>query len=214
MASITRSICPFRVQSDLDSVAITFEGSTSYLTPDITKIAKGVLGGLAQIPVINFIGEKICEVMTHFNFDMTDTQEAIQILLWIEGIQFTVLRMAALAALTFYIVILGPIIEEVVFRGFVNPWVRGKLEENGYDVTHNSLHKALYWTLCGMAFGAVHFSTSQGWMNVPIIVATGLMGVTFSILRDEETSDITAPTVAHITNNGLAFTNYFLTPKG
>lgn len=214
MASITSQGRPFRVQSDFDSVAITFEGSTSVLSPDVTKIAKGILGGLVKFPVVNFIGDKICEIMTHFNFDMTDAQEAVQILMWIEGIQSAILRTAALAALTFYAVILGPIIEEVLFRGYVNPWIRGKLEANGYDVMNNSLHKALYWTLCGTAFGAAHFSTSQGWMNVPIIVALSVGGVILSALKDEETSDITAPTVAHMTNNGLALTNYFLSPKG
>jgi membrane protease YdiL (CAAX protease family) len=152
--------------------------------------------------------------MTYFNFDMTDTQEVVQIMLWIEGIESAFLRTTALAALTFYAVILGPIIEEVIFRGCVNPWIKGKLEENGYDIANNSLHKALYWTLCGTAFGAAHFSPTQGWLNIPVIVVTGLAGITLSMLKDEETSDITAPTATHMTNNGLMFAAYFLSKEG
>jgi len=214
MASITREDFPFRVQGNIDSVDITYLGSTSHLSADVAKIAKGILGGLAQIPIINFIGDKICEIMTYFNFDMTDTQEAVRILMWIEGIESVLLRSAALATLTFYAVILGPIIEEVIFRGCINPWIKGKLEENGYDIANNSLHKALYWTLCGTAFGAAHFSPTQGWMNVPIIGALSAGGVILSMLKDEETSDITAPTAAHVTNNGLAIAAHFLTKEG
>lgn len=177
---------------------------------DVPKIATGVFATLAAYPAIHYCIEKVCDAMTYFNFDLTEKQEAIQILDWIFEVGSTFAKTALLASFIFYVVILGPLLEEALFRGGFNVWMKNKMEGWGYDVMNNSLHKALYWTICGTFFGAAHLSPTQGWTNLPIFIGTSLMGIFFSSLKDEASNDLTAPSVAHMLNNGISVTRLLL----
>ncbi|MBX7067508.1 MAG: CPBP family intramembrane metalloprotease [Parachlamydiales bacterium] len=177
---------------------------------DSPKIGTGVLASIAVYPVVHYAIEGVCDLMAYFKFELTESQDAVRLIQWIQEIGSTVVRTALLTTFLFYVVILGPILEEAIFRGGFNGWMKTKMEGWGYDVINNTFHKAIYWTICGTVFGLAHLSPTQGWANIPIVIGTSLVGIACSALKDEESKDITAPCAAHMAFNGISVTRLLL----
>lgn len=88
------------------------------------------------------------------------------------------------------VVIVGPIMEEVIFRGFLN----------------KILFK--HWRLVGIIFSSLLFGAAHVPTNLPswLIYAGGAF--VFAYLY-EKTDDLAYPIILHILNNAIASLNYF-----
>lgn len=197
------SVC-FRPTPDVQP--IEFHVSTS-----LHELFVGCVSAIALVPVHDYLDNKICVWMTQMKFNISPLQDAVALWKLIQGIASPVLRVATKASFLFYVVILGPIIEEVFMRGFFNGWLKNKFIEKGYDL-NEPMTKALYLAIGGMCFGAIHLSSLQGWTNVPIFIMTSLSGVWLSILKNEETNSLTASCWNHMTHNAIAVA-CFITKK-
>ncbi len=164
---------------------------TDTIVDTVKSIALGILATLAISPIINYLTEKSFELMQQWGFDFSSAQEAVQILLALEP---GVLKVAFIG----YVIFLGPLIEEYLFRGLLYP-----LMQEWIGDPDSYLSKALCVLGNGLLFGAMHLSPFQGWTNLPVFLATFLLGCLFAALR-EYTGNITASTTSHILHNAAA----------
>lgn len=162
----------------------------------IKDIALGVFAFIVELPLLDLAERKICEWMRHLNLDISKPQDII--LIWNAGnnLPHQFLILAYKTAWLSYIVIFGPILEEQVFRN----WLQTTQKEWSHDPTTLKSRISRVVTNA-LIFGAAHLSTFQGWTNVPIFVVTSLLGGVFATLR-EITGNIKASSTAHILHNG------------
>lgn len=186
------------IQSAPEARPLEFSISTS-----VYEMSVGIISAVAAVPVLDYLETKVCEWMTNMQFDISSLQDVVYLWEMIQGISSPIIQVATKVSFLFYVVILGPIIEEVLCRGFFNGWLKNQFIENGYDLSE-PLVKALYLGIAGVFFGALHLSPFQGWANVPIFVMTSIGGVLLSMLKDEETNSLTASSWGHMTNNAIA----------
>jgi membrane protease YdiL (CAAX protease family) len=138
----------------------------------------------------------VVDLMVRWGFDLSPAQDIMAI--WTAAACFpSPLNIVLLTALVAFIVIIGPIIEEFVFRHLLHGCLEG--------ITDNPVLRVL---ANGVIFGAAHLSSAQGWKNVPIFLVTGLLGIVNSALR-EATGDIVSSSTAHILHNGTVM-GFFL----
>jgi len=98
----------------------------------------------------------------------------------------------------FSIVILAPLIEETLFRGFFQTFIRQHL---------GSKHAILITSLC---FSFFHYSSDQGLGNIPIIGSLFILALFLGYLYERQGSLI-APIALHATFNAISVMNiYFL----
>ncbi len=181
--------------------------ASSGLHSVITNVAKAALGvavGFAIQPFVSLLGDKIFQVMTGFKLDMSADQDIISIWKDLDQFPLSILRVTLKTALAGYIVFLGPLLEELMFRLGLQELFKSLVENpdsilNGIARTFGN----------GFVFGLAHLSPMQGWVNVPIFCITFALGCVFTLLT-ELTGDIVSSSAAHMTYNGIVM-SHFLT---
>lgn len=88
------------------------------------------------------------------------------------------------------VIFIVPIIEELLFRGYLQEWLRGWLGRR----------RAI--ALGGMIFSAFHFSFSQGFSNVELLTSLFLLSLFLGFLY-EKTRSLFAPIGLHMAFNTL-----------
>lgn len=180
-----------------DSIRDTFDCSDDTLDK-IKKIALGAIVFIASIPVLKLIERGVEALLDKFKIVLTEEQEVIQV--WRSLGNMPMIGVVLQVALLAYIVILGPILEEYIFRDLLY------CESGQSDTFCTQVFRVVS---NGFLFGLCHLSPYQGWTNLPIFAITFVLGCIFAILR-EISGDIIAPTIAHILNNGVVMF-FFLT---
>lgn len=168
------------------------------------KIIFSVITSLSFIPPIQLLGSKIIKQIRFLN----PSSQADPISIWnfLKG-GLNPLQTILKSLFIFYVVILGPVIEERFFRDSLQNKLKSILTDLGCDLTYYKTEILLH-VLNGALFGLFHLSPFQGVMNLPVFVTTTLLGIFFSWLK-EKTGDLKAPTTAHILNNGVIVAGLF-----
>lgn len=180
------------------------EGACSFFSCDciseetairIGKVALGVLTFVVVTPLISLAVKGVSDLLVSYGCDVSPKQDVMQV--WDELSELpAVFSIPLKTVLGVYIVALGPILEEVIFRYALRDFLANVV------VDQNTFWGKVEMVLLnGLAFGAAHLSPGQGWTNVIMFVFTFLFGCVLAILR-EVTGDIIAPSAAHIANNG------------
>ena len=190
---------------------VCFESSESFasnaLHPVVTTAAKAALGvavGFAIQPYACLLGGKIFQVMTGLKFDMSADQDIISIWKDLDQFPLSIIGGALKTALAGYIVFVGPLLEEIMFRLGLQELFKSLVENP--DSILNSIARTFG---NGFVFGLAHLSPMQGWVNVPIFCITFAIGCVFTLLT-ELTGDIISSSAAHMTYNGIVM-SHFLT---
>lgn len=138
--------------------------------------------------VANILAVILVNVASGFmNFDVNQTQEGIQ--------DISSLRTQLDYVLTFLtLVVLAPIVEEVLFRGYL------------YSKTRRYLGMVASSLIVSAVFGALH-----GQWNVGIVVFA--MSVVCCFIREKITGTIWASVLTHMLRNGLAFYILYVNPS-
>jgi uncharacterized protein len=89
------------------------------------------------------------------------------------------------------IVLIVPLVEEVLFRGFLQTWMRQKW----------GIKRSIFFT--SLIFACFHFSYSQGWNNIELIVSLFLLACFLGFLYERQRS-IWAPVGLHMMFNGIS----------
>lgn len=200
MATITNNLRP--IQSPAPSAQAGYFSSEQLIR--IKQVALGVLVFLVEVPITDWVMRKTVDLMVFFNFDLSDGHQIVQLWTVTEGFTLGLLNMTFKAAVFVYTIILGPILEEWLFRDLLHNNMRTWIKN-----PDSSCHKVVRVLLNGLIFGTVHLSPFRGWANAPIFLISFLLGTTFAALR-EVTGNTVASTTTHILHNGDAML-YFLT---
>ncbi len=101
-----------------------------------------------------------------------------------------------------YAVVGAPILEELAFRGGLQDYLAE------YETKPNNGDGLSWERFCTIAkvsfiFGLCHTSSAQGWLNIPIVVSIGLLGLVMGLTK-ELTGSLWAPWALHATNNAIA----------
>lgn len=166
----------------------------------IKKVVVGIFATIIEIPVVGLIITGVVTVLDYFKCDLSNPQDIERIWDNLDA-PSKFARIAMKTALFGYIVILGPILEEFVFRIILHRILEEYCTLFNID-TNSTQNKTLRILLNGLIFGFMHLSDEQGWSNVIIFISTFLSGCLYDYLR--EVSDSILPSTAgHMFNNFL-----------
>ncbi len=165
----------------------------------ISKIALGIITGILCVPINQHISFVVTGILGYFGIELIAQQDCIKHLNKTRN--YPLIHNFFLL----YICLLGPIIEEIGFRGVLESTLK-KYLINPNDITS----KIARIIIPSLLFGAAHLSVSQGYTNIAIFSTAVLLGIAFQLLK-AETGDLVAPCAAHITHNttALAYIFYF-----
>ncbi len=149
-----------------------------------------------------FLIDKISHLLKNtFNLSPTKEQQNISFLVKDNSL--------ASIVMSIYIAIGVPIIEEIIFRGFLHNYFEITTKESSQNKVSsnngaiNRLEKIKTILKTSLIFGLMHFSPLNGWTNISIITITTFIGIITSILK-EKTNDLWASVSFHCTNNTIA----------
>lgn len=150
----------------------------------LTPIKLGMLSIFIAFPLSILVKEGISHMNSYF-FSIESPKQAMAGGLLV--LKETPLLFFSLAAL---VTLAGPLIEEVLFRGYLQSWLKKKWGRN--------------LSLCATAliFAAVHFEAKLEWGNIEILGAILALALVLGYLR-EKTQTLWAPIGLHVIFNGM-----------
>ena len=151
----------------------------------LTDFGLGILTWTIAFPVTTFVSQSI-EWITYL---ITDTPRVEQVAIQYFRLVKDSPYLLALALLM--ILILAPIIEELVFRGFLYSYLKQKMGFKG----------ALL--LSAFLFALFHFSPSQGFSNLPLLSSLFILALYLGFLYEKQSS-LLAPIALHMTFNSIS----------
>lgn len=206
-AAALRQIDLERQEADSDDICLeNFFYNFGSTFSDAKYAMLGIATSFVAIPVINYLTDVITSLFIT-TIEEGDVQDVISIFQGIENISWTVLKIAAKVAFIGYATIIGPVLEEALFRGAFYDITKGVEDWIWGPDANSTAQRVTRVVLNGLLFGACHLSPFQGWVNLPIFIATSLMGIVFAGLR-EVTGNTQASSVAHMANNCFALIHH------
>lgn len=130
----------------------------------------GVKTILLAYPVVIVVELITIAVLGHFGHDVQHDQVAVH---QVKGVlnEFPLLLSLALS-----ICIFVPFVEELLFRGFLQQWLK----------KYFSIAGAIFIT--SIFFSSVHFSTDQGMSNIPLIISLFILSCILGFVREYKAS--------------------------
>jgi membrane protease YdiL (CAAX protease family) len=145
----------------------------------------GALTWLVGFPTMLVFGQIAAILMLFFFGPSSVEQVAVRYLR--QMIDYPIL----FAVTAFLIVAVVPIVEEVMFRGFLQTWLRGKLGRS----------KAII--IASLIFACFHFSLSQGQNNVELLVSLFALSCFLGFIYERQQS-LWASVGLHVTFNAIS----------
>ncbi|MFN0064887.1 MAG: lysostaphin resistance A-like protein [Chlamydiales bacterium] len=167
--------------------------------PNTTKekgksVAIGILVALVAFTAITAISYAIQQKYPHFK----PSQDAIKIFNLFKN-KHPILNTVWRATWRIFVVLIGPFLEEVLFRGVL----AGKIKKWQGEVD-STVKKVIRVVVVGIIFGAMHLSPFQsGMSNLLIFGVTSGLGIVFMVIK-EWRKDLLTPITAHIAYNLMA----------
>lgn len=148
-------------------------------------LAFGSLSWLLCFPVVSLVAYLLEGLLSSFGVAEEIDQVAVRYLKQI-------LSDRPLFWTSFWLIIAAvPFIEEALFRGFLQTWLRQKMKPMPAILLTSAI------------FAGFHFSPSQGWRNVDLLAALFLLSFYLGILYEKRAS-IWAPIGLHMTFNAIS----------
>jgi membrane protease YdiL (CAAX protease family) len=106
----------------------------------------------------------------------------------------------------FHICVRAPIVEEIVFRGFLQDKIKDlQTIVFGKKALLNKIHKIVRITLQAACFGAMHYHPMQGASNIPIVVLTSCVGFICGFFKEEENSLVSPIGFHSVVNTSVSY---------
>lgn len=145
----------------------------------------GIISYLIAMPVVVAMAV-LAEMVIHMLFG-----EVVNEQIAIEQLKLALGDPLSLCFALFAILIGAPFLEEYLFRGILQSWLRNKI---GYS-------KAIFVT--ALFFSMFHYSASQGLFNFPLLVGLFTFGCYLSFVY-EKTRSLFATIILHVTFNFIS----------
>lgn len=171
--------------------AINHESRRSVLGPksfegfskNVRNVGMGILTFLISFPLVLAVSQAFNILITYFGLTGHD-QVAVRFL------KSTMETPILFALTSFFIIIIVPVIEELIFRGFLQNWFARFLGRKPGII------------LTALIFSCFHFSASQGWGNLEIIPSLFTLALFLGFVYFRQQS-IYASIGLHATFNGV-----------
>jgi uncharacterized protein len=98
------------------------------------------------------------------------------------------------------IVVIAPISEEIIFRGYLQTWLKKILGKN----------PAIF--LASFLFAVFHFSYNQSYSNITIIISLFVVAIYFGVIYERQKS-LLSPIIAHMIFNAVSTINILLSKE-
>lgn len=148
-------------------------------------VLMGFFTWFLAFPIVVALGA-LCEIINEFVFHVQETDQLAVQFLKISSTSFMTLVLAV-----GIIIIAAPIIEEFIFRGCIQNWLRRKIGVTFAVITTSII------------FSFMHFSLSQGASNFPLIISLFTFSLYLGFLY-EKTRSLLAPIILHLTFNSIS----------
>ncbi|MGM0440677.1 MAG: CPBP family intramembrane glutamic endopeptidase [Chlamydiota bacterium] len=165
-----------------------------WLVPSKMDIGMGIIGGLISFPLVVFITNAIMLLLQKLYGEVDLEQVAVR---YVKQLLDTPWILGLNAAL---IVVVVPIMEELLFRGFLQTILR----------RYYSRRKAIL--IAAILFAAFHFSTQQGVLNFQLIPALLVLGWFLGYVYEKQ-QNLWAPISLHAIFNFANIMALFLVHK-
>lgn len=150
----------------------------------------GAISWLVSYPLVLVVSSFISVCITYFYGKLEIDQLAVKELKATAGNSFLWI------AMIFSIVVLVPIMEEVLFRGFFQTWLKEKIDRIWAIV------------LSSLLFAFFHFSTAQGMFNIELIPALFVLSCYLGFIFERQRS-LLAPITLHSLFNAISVVMIF-----
>lgn len=150
----------------------------------LRNISVGFLTWFISFPVVVFVGQVMTLILLAFGLRESE-QLAIQFL------KFSMPYKTLFGILIFCMIVIVPVIEETLFRGFLQNWL--------------ARHLGRFWAvvLASCVFAFFHFSLAQGWSNLTILSSLFTLSCFLGFIYIRQHS-LWAPISLHATFNGVS----------
>lgn len=170
----------FKFESRTASVLAT--GSFLKFKNDISF---GILSWLVCFPVVSLFATGLAVILKYFDLYQPVDQAAVKYLK-------DTFDNPSLFWSSFWLIMFAvPIIEETLFRGFLQSWLRRKMS------SYSSI------ALTAIIFACFHFSYSQGWHNIDLIASLFVLSCYLGFIYEKRRS-IWASGALHMTFNAVS----------
>lgn len=152
------------------------------------------LSWILAYPLVVAIGQLIAIMMTLLYKNIDVEQMAVK------QIKIAAESKSLLIALLFCVVFIVPFIEELLFRGYLQNWIKTKMET---------------WKAVGLTsfiFACFHFAPSQGLGNIELIISLFVLSCFLGYLYERQKS-LWAPVCLHAIFNSLSIMMIFITAE-
>lgn len=175
----------FRYQNRNTKLLIWSRGREKMRSEELKSFLLGGASWMLAYPIVFFVGHGLSLLIHHLLGEPEVEQVAVKALKQMEGFPAVLYGMMAC------MIILVPAMEELLFRGFLQTWLMGKL-------------RPLYAIfLTSSVFAFFHFSYSQGISNIEYITALLLLSCFLGYLYEKEKS-LWAPIGLHVAFNAIS----------
>lgn len=154
----------------------------------------GTISTIILIPIVFLVKEGLFALLEHFTHVKMEAEQKFveQMRNLLKLNHFAIFYLLALC-----VAILGPIIEEILFRGFLQGWLREKGSKN------------LAIIITAIVFTLFHYEVSLGISNIELLIPLFIMGLSLSYLKEREES-LLAPIGLHIAFNAFGILGILL----
>lgn len=154
-------------------------------------LLEAIAAWLISFPVVLLVSS-LLEISLYFYYGTFELPDQVAVLFF----KMTLGKPLYLAMALLSIVFFSPLVEETLFRGFLQSWLRRR---------HSSASSIAITSLC---FTAFHFSTAQGASNVPILASLFILGCFLGLLYERRQS-LFSPLLLHILFNAVNVANLY-----
>lgn len=172
----------YKVQRKEDRLLIWQRGEEKNLRQEIESLFFGMATWLIAYPIVFFIGQGI-SMLLFFGFGIEESEQAA-----VRSLKMTMNYPFLNLFMILSIALFVPIMEELLFRGFLQTWLRGKVAASSAIV------------VTSLIFAIFHYSHSQGISNIEYIFALFFLSCFLGLIYERQRS-LWAPIGLHVAFN-------------
>lgn len=168
-------------------------------SPILHDVGFALLAWLVSFPLVLFVSQ-LLEMSLNYLFSIEHLPDQIAVYFLKSTFHHPLYFLFAIITIVFF----APLIEEILFRGFLQSFIRKHL---------GSKQAILITSIC---FSLFHYSPEQGFSNIPIIGSLFTLALFLGYVY-EKRGNLLSPIALHATFNGISILNlYFIGgfPKG
>ncbi len=150
--------------------------------PIQNDISLGFITWFIATPLVIALSQ-LSEMLTSLFFGKPEAQQVA-----VESLKSATESPIAFVTVLISILMFAPFLEEYLFRGVLQSWLRRKIGSIS----------AIF--IAGAAFAFLHYAPQQGWTNIPLIISLFTFGCYLGFIYEKSRS-LFAPIVLHVTFN-------------